>query len=96
MIGSRLWLTKNFSRSPRQSSHLPASKTGLPSQRADHKSDIGSLQCPGQASCAVRPVFKRRLKAVRVAKNTGTGGPEDFFKALLVTRKPLCEEKRSD
>jgi hypothetical protein len=22
--------------------------------------------------------------------------PKDFFKAFLVTRKPLCEEKRSD
>jgi hypothetical protein len=37
------------------------------------------------------------IKAVRFAlAMRAQVTPKDFFKAFLVTRKPLCEEKRSD
>ena len=41
---------------------------------------------PVLAAKAVRFAHAMRAQAVR----------KDFFKAFLVTRKPLCKEKRSD
>jgi hypothetical protein len=45
MTANRLWLTNAFSADPSASGKSAASKQGLPSQRANHKSDSGPPQC---------------------------------------------------